>query len=238
MGTHSQVSYRKKTTQGGVMQIDLRNVRTRWINVDKDEDKARQMNELLDGLGFTNHERFSAVTGIAPHEGVRRGEEHYRNCAESHFKILEETILADGEPVLILEDDVDTLRDAIVFEFPVPESTDCIYLGVSTGDGSFEAIDQKNGWAKIQRVFATHAILHLSKEMSQDVIDFGKKFIYENNTPFDVGLAYEVQPRYNVLTPYVPFFYQADSKNTVNKWEHLTINPLPMKQKFRIGTMK
>ena len=34
------------------MQIDLRNVRTRWINVDKDEEKARQMNELLDGLGL------------------------------------------------------------------------------------------------------------------------------------------------------------------------------------------
>ena len=220
------------------MQIDLRNVRTRWINVDKDEEKARQMNKLLDGLGFTNHERFSAVTGIAPHEGVRRGEEHYRNCAESHFKILEETILADGEPVLILEDDVEVNPEAFVAEFPIPENADCIYLGVSTGDGSFEAINNNDGFAKIKRVFATHAILHMSKEMSKDVIDFGKKFIYERNTPFDVGFAYDVQPRYNVFTPYVPFFYQADSKNTVNKWEHLTINPLPMKPKFKIGTMK
>ena len=220
------------------MQIDLRNVRTRWINVDKDEEKARQMNELLDGLGFTNHKRFSAVTGIAPHEGVRRGEEHYRNCAESHFKILEETILADGEPVLILEDDVEVNPEAFVSEFPIPENDDCIYLGISTGDGNFEAINNNDGFAKIKRVFATHAIMHLSKEMSKDVIDFGKKFIYEKNTPFDVGFAYDVQPRYNVFTPYVPFFYQADSKNTVNKWEHLTINPLPMKPKFKIGTMK
>ena len=61
----------------------------------------------------------SLVTGIAPHEGVRRGEEHYRNCAESHFKILEETILADGEPVLILEDDVRKLT--FVSEFPIPK---------------------------------------------------------------------------------------------------------------------
>ena len=39
MGTDSQVSYRKKTTQGGVMQIDLRNVRTRWINVDTKDSR-------------------------------------------------------------------------------------------------------------------------------------------------------------------------------------------------------
>ena len=64
MGTDSQVSYRKKTTQGGVMQIDLRNVRTRWINVDKDEEKARQMLELLERLEFKNVERFNAITSV------------------------------------------------------------------------------------------------------------------------------------------------------------------------------
>ena len=96
--------------------MNICDVRTRWINVDKDVEKAKQMQELLDGLGFTDHQRFSAVTGIEPHEGVRRGEEHYRNCAESHFKILEETILSDGKPVLILEDDVD-FDSNIWFEF-------------------------------------------------------------------------------------------------------------------------
>ena len=58
--------------------MNICDVRTRWINVDKDVEKAKQMQELLDGLGFTDHQRFSAVTGIEPHEGVRRGEEHYR----------------------------------------------------------------------------------------------------------------------------------------------------------------
>ena len=70
------------------MKIDFRNVRTRWINVDKDTNKADLMVEMLDTLGFKNHERFSAVTNVKPHEGVRKGEEHYRNCAESHFKML------------------------------------------------------------------------------------------------------------------------------------------------------
>ena len=56
------------------MQLDIRNVRTRWINVDKDEQKAKEMVELFEAKEFTDHQRFSAVTGIEPHEGVVRGE--------------------------------------------------------------------------------------------------------------------------------------------------------------------
>jgi len=73
--------------------------------------------------------------------------------------------------------------------------------------------------------------------MSEDIIRFGKKWIYELCRPFDVAIAYEIQQTYNVYTPYVPFFYQADSKNTFNKWEQVTKNSLPMKKKFTIGTM-
>jgi hypothetical protein len=219
------------------MQIDLRNVRTRWINVDKDEEKARQMNELLDGLGFTNHERFSAVTGIAPHEGVNRGEEHYRNCAESHFKILEETILADGEPVLILEDDVEVDTGAYVPTPHIMEDTDAIYFGTSHGDGNYEAINQLNGWSKICRVFSTHAILHMNPAFSQGVIDEGKNHIYNLNRPFDVAIAYGVQHKFNVYAPMIPFFYQADAKNTVNKWERITRAPLNTKKKFSTRTI-
>ena len=75
--------------------MNICDVRTRWINVDKDTVRSQQMDTLLKGYNFTNHERVSAVTGIEPHDGVRPGEEHYRNCAESHFKILEDTILKD-----------------------------------------------------------------------------------------------------------------------------------------------
>ena len=219
------------------MQIDLRNVRTRWINVDKDEEKARQMNELLDGLGFTNHERFSAVTGIAPHEGVRPGEEHYRNCAESHFKILEETILADGEPVLIFEDDVEVERSIFQHELHYPDDSDALYFGTSHGDNNYQAINQLNGWARIVRVFSTHAILHLNPAFAKDVIDEGKNHIYNLNRPFDVGIAYGVQHKHNVYAPVQPLFYQADSKNTVNKWEGMTRTPLRTTKKFSTRTI-
>ena len=220
------------------MQFDIRNVRTRWINVDKDEEKARQMNELLDGLGFTNHERFSAVTGIAPHEGVRRGEEHYRNCAESHFKILEETILADGEPVLILEDDVEAEHQNFINELiERPDDSDAIYFGTSHGDQRYECTNLMNGWCRIKKVFSTHAILHINPEFSMNVIKEGKRFIYELNKPFDVGIAYDVQPKHNVYAPLNPFFYQSDAKNTVNKWEQITRVPLRSKKQFSTRTI-
>ena len=218
--------------------MNICDVRTRWINVDKDVEKAKQMQELLDGLGFTDHQRFSAVTGIEPHEGVRAGEEHYRNCAESHFKVFEETILADEKPVLVLEDDVD-IDDVIRsnMEIPVPEDADAIYFGTSHGDGNYTAVDLNNGWLKIETVFATHAIMHINKEFSKQVIDMGKKWIYEYNRPFDVGIAYEIQKNFNVYAPKKPFFYQADSKNGSNKWEQITRTPLRSKKKFSLGTI-
>jgi hypothetical protein len=227
------------------MKIDLRNVRTRWMNVDKDEEKAKLMVELLDRLGMTNHERFSAITGIEPHEGVRRGEEHYRSCAESHFAILEETILKDGEPVLILEDDVENteaIHDFVSKEYEsqllCPDDADAIYLGTSHGDGRYHA--EKVGdtsWLKIRGVFATHAILYLSKTYAENTIEIGKRWIYEKNTPFDVGLAKDLQPTKSVYAPIVPFFYQADSKNSVNKWEGITKTPLKFAAQFKIGTV-
>ena len=228
------------------MEIDFRDVRTRWINVDKDTSKAEQMVELLDSLGFNNHERFSAVTNVPPHEGVRKGEEHYRNCAESHFAVLKETILKDGDPVLILEDDVeytDALTDYISKDKPCspivfPDDVDAIYIGTSHGDGQYTAHHAEKGWLSVKGVFATHAILYLSKSYAEETLQVGKQWIYEKNTTFDVGLAYELQPSKKVYAPIVPFFYQADSKNSVNKWETITKTPLRIAEQFKLGTMK
>jgi hypothetical protein len=219
--------------------MNICDVRTRWINVDKDVEKAKQMQELLDGLGFTDHQRFSAVTGIEPHEGVRKGEEHYRNCAESHFKILEETVLSDGKPVLILEDDVD-VDDVIKHNMviPVPDDADAIYLGTSHGDGNYKAMDLGNGWLKIERVFATHAIMHITKRFTESVIEVGKKWIYEINRPFDVGIAYDIQHKFNVYAPAKPFFYQSDAKNGANKWEQITRTPLRTQKEFNLYTIR
>jgi hypothetical protein len=217
--------------------MNICDVRTRWINVDKDTVRSQQMDTLLKGYNFTNHERVSAVTGIEPHDGVRPGEEHYRNCAESHFKILEDTILKDKEPVLILEDDVEIDINNFVNELPIPEDADAVYLGTSHGDNNYLATNQGNGFNKIERVYATHAILHINPRFSEEVIRHGKYYIYKNNRPFDLAIAYEVQKQFNVYAPLNPFFYQSDAKNAVNKWEQITRSPLRSTKKFSVWTI-
>ena len=219
------------------MKIDLCNVPVKWINVDTSTTNAKLMEELFERLEFKNTSRFSAVTNIEPHEGVRPGEEHYRNCAESHFAILQDAIDNNSFPVLILEDDVDIEESVFTTNLEnIPDDADAIYMGTSHGDNNYLAEDVGNGWMRVQRVFATHSIMWLNEKLAKEVIETGKRWIYERNHPFDVGIAYELQPRFKVYAPHVPFFYQADAKNNKNKWESLTRTPLRRQRKFSVFT--
>lgn len=219
------------------MKIDLRNATVKWINLDGEVEKNKMMSDLCDRIGLTQASRASAVTGIQAHAGVREGEEHYRNCAESHFKIYKEAIENNNFPLLILEDDVD-VEDHFTLDLEnVPDDADAIYMGTSHGDNAYSAIDVGNNWMKIQRVFATHSILYINKGICEEIIKTGSRWIYEINRPFDVGIAYEVQPRYNVYAPHKPYFYQSDAKNKVNKWEHITRTPLRRQKKFSVFTI-
>lgn len=220
------------------MKIDIRNVPVVWINVDSQEKENEEMKNMVDSLGFKTYERFSAITDIDPHEGVRQGEEHYRCVAESHFHILEKCIKEKNFPVIILEDDIDAEDGFQPLLDNIPDDADAIYLGISHGDNNYEAIDVQNGFCKIQRVYAAHAILYLNEKYAKSVIDIGRDYIYNKNTPFDVGVAYEVQGKYNIYAPHKPIFYQADRKNNRNKWEGITRTPLNIKQKFSLFTIK
>jgi len=211
------------------MVINLCDVKCKWINLDRDEEKNKQMEELIARIGMNNAERVSAVEGVEPHDGVRAGEEHYRSCAESHFKILNKAIENDDFPLLILEDDVEVEYFNETIE--VPDDASAVYLGTSHGDRQYTSTPVNENILKIEKVFATHAILYLDKEYAKSVISVGKNFIYERNTPFDVGCAYAVQPNFKVYAPRNPMFYQADAKNTKNKWEILTRTPLEIKPK-------
>lgn len=219
------------------MNIDLRNATVRWINLDRDNDKRTMMEDLCSRIGLTQASRVSAHTGAPPHAGVRAGEEHYRNCAESHFAIYREAIENDSFPLLILEDDVEVEEWFTLDLNGVPDDADAIYMGTSHGDNNYYARDVGDGWMKIERVFATHSILFLNKKICEEILTVGNRWIYEHNRPFDVGIAYEVQPKFNVYAPHRPFFYQSDAKNQVNKWEGLTRNPLRQQKKFSVFTI-
>tara|TARA_R100001082_G_scaffold110645_1_gene91173 strand:- start:2122 stop:2709 length:588 start_codon:yes stop_codon:yes gene_type:complete len=182
---------------------------------------------LLNEHGFTNHERFRATTDSAEFgitkENCRWFGTHM--CGLSHRKLLKETIIEDSNPILVLEDDIEVEDKNIQYEVEIPDDADAVYFGTSQGDCNYSAIEAGNGFAKVKRIFATHAILHINPKYSEMVVKITEDAVKADG-PFDVGIAYGVQEKFNVYAVKSPFFYQADSKNTVNKYEYITRIPL------------
>ena len=210
-----------------VMKIDIRDIRTQWINLEKDTTKAEQMVTLLNERGFKNHERFAAMCEDTEF-GITKDNCNWfgtHMCGLSHRKLLNETIVSDGEPIFVLEDDVEIENDNIKYEIEIPDDADAVYLGTSQGDCNYSAISANEDTAKVQRIFATHAIIHLNPEYSKRVVQVTEDAVKADG-PFDVQIAYGVQKDFNVYAVKVPYFYQADSKNTVNKYEYITRIPL------------
>ena len=209
------------------MKIDIRDIRTQWINLEKDTTKAEQMVTLLNERGFKNHERFAAMCEDTEF-GITKDNCNWfgtHMCGLSHRKLLNETIVSDGEPIFVLEDDVEIENDTIKYEIEIPDDADAVYLGTSQGDCNYSAISANEDTAKVQRIFATHAIIHLNPEYSKRVVQVTEDAVKVDG-PFDVQIAYGIQKDFNVYAVKAPYFYQADSKNTVNKYEYITRIPL------------
>ena len=206
------------------MKIDIRDVKCCWINLDSAKENAKKMESQFEELGIKNHKRLSARQ-IEPPVGTPKTIYHYVGCAQSHIDILENE---PETPLLILEDDAKFIPEWYnpIIE-NIPDDTDAIYLGISHGDGRYFAKDIGNNLAKIKGVFATHAILHITERYEKAVVDIAKDFVYNKQTPFDLGCA-SIQHHYNVITTHLPLFYQADERDSANKWENLTKQPLRM----------
>ena len=209
------------------MKIDIRKMQTKWINLEKDTTKAEQMVTLLNERGFKNHERFAAMCEDTEF-GITKDNCNWfgtHMCGLSHSKLLNETIVSDGKPIFVLEDDVEIENDNIKYEIEIPDDADAVYLGTSQGDCNYSAINVNEDIAKVQRIFATHAIIHFNPEYSKRVMQLTEDAV-KGDGPFDVGIAYNIQKDFNVYAVKTPYFYQADSKNTVNKYEYITRIPL------------
>lgn len=203
------------------MKIDLRDVRCCWINLDKHKDNAKNMTDQLKELGIKNHERLSARV-VEPPPDTPKTICHYRGCAQSHIDILDNK--DNGTPLLILEDDAKVTENFNPI-IEVPVNTDAIYLGASHGNNEYVAADIGNGLARISNLYATHAILYITDSYRNAVSKTAQYFAYTLNTPFDLGCA-QLQKEFFVVTPHKPYFYQADERDSANKWESITKTPL------------
>jgi hypothetical protein len=202
------------------VKVDLRDVKTLWINIDSSVDNAKKMEEQFDYLGFKDHERISASTTPSPrNEMTTHYGTHYIGCGESHIKCFSEN--GGDVPLFILEDDAKAIDDFNPI-IEVPDDAGAIYVGASVGNPRTQIID--TGHSDVYRVMgmlATHAILYVGeyyiREAEKQTIDY----IHRRRMPLDMGFSV-IQANWNVYALKKPLFYQADERESCNKWEHYT----------------
>ena len=187
----------------------LQDIKTVYIcpnHNEKYKKRKEYMDALLTKLGFKDFTHFQS------------GTEDYPACLSKATQTLLKQYM--DIPILILEDDLEfTGNDT--FDWDV--SADAIYFGLSQfgGDDPYkhgESIVKpyNNTMVKVYSMYATHAILYISPEYNQAVI----------NTLSDVSQANDVviarlHKKFNILAMKKPAFWQSAVFNpgvNVEKW--------------------
>jgi hypothetical protein len=180
------------------MKINIRELPTYFINLEKDVDKYTSTISLLQYLDFKDVTRVDAIAST-------------RGCEKSHHKVLSDKSIPT--PCLVLEDDIlFTGNDNFIIE--VPDDADAVYLGLSQWGRyldfagpwvHYEKIDDQI--VRIMNGLASHAIIYLSDHYREMVSKIAYHHGYEIESPFDIGIA-EVQKYFNVYAVDVPIFKQ------------------------------
>ena len=186
------------------MKIDLREVQTYYINLDRHKDKNEKMKHVIKNFGFSNVER---ISGADMPDDVRAG------CATSHVMIFEKAT----PPFIILEDDCELYFNNPVIE--IPNSTDALYLGLSSWALNNDAgmqwihslgfVDNYDHLHKVNNMLATHAILYLGREYI-DMCKRAGEYSARNSVHIDVSFA-RFQRFFNVYALNDPTFYQSSN---------------------------
>jgi hypothetical protein len=191
------------------VKIDITNIPSFYINMDKDQTKNNNMIELGKDLQLKNYTR-SSGTYMPGHPMA--------GCATSHFNILKDVV----EPTIILEDDCVIASGLTTFE--VPDDADAVYLGLSDW-GYLNSISKTKNFNytrhnvfknvhKIDGMLATHAILYISKDYI-NMANRISKWSAENDVHVDQGLAL-IQKYFNVYALSSPVFYQHSNTDATN----------------------
>lgn len=191
-------------------KIDIRQLKTYYINLDIESERRIKMESMLKINGFKDYQRIEGVL-----EGERRG------CAKSHVKVLEKALEKNTYPYLVLEDDLEFLNKDFVIE--APDDTDAFYLGLSIVGADFSKPNNvqsllyiKNVQEKYHQVVnmvGRHAILHMNRKYDIELLKYNQDFL--NNTKKfvagDVSIS-RLNELKNVYALNNPIFYQTDPK--------------------------
>lgn len=203
------------------MQLDLRELPVYWINLDKDTANASAMEAMLKEHGFKNSIRVPALrpSDIQP---PPPSQFYGFACGMSHVSILEKH---DELPYIVLEDDAKITADfKPVIDLP-DTPVDAVYLGTSSGNPHYMASSINADYFRIGKVLSTHAILYLSTRFRRAVSSVTREMVYRYKQPVDIGVAHILE-NHMVLAPKMPYFVQADDRESNNKWGKITARPL------------
>ena len=192
------------------MKIDFTKIKTLWYGGIKKGRREKLENNLLKlNIKSTHIEPFISND---PYSGVRIG------CAKSHLKALEEAVKYE-EPVLILEDDVNS-TEWYSQAIEIPDDTDAFYVGTCLNgihpnweltniDGGCCGyplpLERHDKYYRIHGMLTTHAILYCSNSYKQYCIDLIKK--NENGRHIDVLFASNMF-RHKIYASKKPLFFQ------------------------------
>jgi hypothetical protein len=180
--------------------LNLTKIPVYYINLDKDVEKRKNIENLLKGLGFKNVNRFPGILDETKKVGV----------AKSHNELLK-YLKNKKLPCIVFEDDIN------IFDFKkeieIPANTDAYYLGNSifglyNGVGkrkvSVSKYDQNSH--RVYNMLAAHAILYLNP----DYVSFlaqATEFNLSIKTNQDKARA-ETMKYWNIYSSTRPMFYQ------------------------------
>ena len=171
-----------------------------YINLDKDIEKRESIESLLEELGFTNVNRFSAKYHSTKGLG----------CAMSHNRLLKD-LSGEQTPFIVLEDDViaNSFKDTV----NLPLDADAFYLGNSmwgiyNGKGHRRISVERytSDVFRIYNMLAAHAILYNNPEYVKFLARATEFPIYVH-TNQDKARA-ETMKYWNVYAGKTPLFYQ------------------------------
>ena len=149
------------------MIIDFRKIPTVWINLDSATENAKLMEERFRQHRFEYTFRKSARQ-IAPPPNTPDVIKHYVGCAQSHIDVLED--MNYSCPLLILEDDSEFTPDFHPM-IEVPDNTDAVYLGVSSGNPHYITKQVNKYFMRIGKIIYTPKITHVGiKGVTRELI--------------------------------------------------------------------
>lgn len=211
-----------------MVEIDLKAIRTLFINRQIDAERRSHIQSVLASLGFKDVERVVAVSD----------EIGYIGLVKSQIKALERA----KTPFLLLEDDVKATQD-FMETIQVPKSAVAVYLGTSgwalQGSRTTHFLryrkSQYPDLFRIKNMLSTHAILFLDESFKEKCILELKKNLEGAKEPCDIIFA-RLQKDNEIYCFNAPLFVQYEvgfSMSDAPKWTQLKLSAYPRSFQLR-----